>query len=102
MDPKEKHFRENNKKREKNLIEDLQAWKFLITLNNNDSDLKKGDIITEVNRDIIVDTLGFIDLVNSIEKTGRNSLLLKILREGKSLWVNFTNCMSYSSYDDIC
>jgi serine protease Do len=52
-----------------------------------DSNLKEGDIITEVNRDLVTDTSSFIDLVNSIELTGRNSLLLKILREGKSLWV---------------
>ena len=43
--------------------------------------------LTEVNREIITDALSFINLVNTIELTGRNSLLLKILREGKSLWV---------------
>ena len=51
------------------------------------SNLKNGDIITEVNREIITNTKSFVDLVNSIELTGRNSLLLKILREGKSLWI---------------
>jgi serine protease Do len=52
-----------------------------------DSNLKENDIITEVNREIITNSLTFVELVNSIELTGRNSLLLKILREGKSLWI---------------
>ena len=51
------------------------------------SDLQKGDIITEVNREIIINSQSFIELVNAIEKTGRKSLLLKILREEKSLWI---------------
>ena len=51
------------------------------------SNLKEGDIITEVNREIITNSLTFVELVDSIELTGRNSLLLKILREGKSLWI---------------
>ena len=52
-----------------------------------DSNLKERDIINEVNREIITDSLNFVELVNSIELTGRNSLLLKVLREGKSLWI---------------
>ena len=51
------------------------------------SNLQKGDLITEVNREIITDSQSFVDLVNSIKTTGRNSLLLKILREEKSLWI---------------
>ena len=51
------------------------------------SNLKEGDVIVEVNREIITNSLSFVELVNSIQLTGRNSLLLKILREGKSLWV---------------
>ena len=51
------------------------------------SNLKEGDIITEVNREIITNAKSFVELVNSIELTGRNSLLLRILREGKSLWI---------------
>ena len=53
---------------------------------NTNTTLIKGDIITEVNREVISDTKSFIDLVKSIEKTGRNSLLLKVLRGEKSLW----------------
>ena len=51
------------------------------------SNLKIGDIITEVNREIITDTKSFVDLVEKIKSTGRNSLLLKIIREEKSLWI---------------
>ena len=51
------------------------------------SNLKVNDIINEVNREIISDTLSFVNIVNSIELTGRNSLLLKIMREGESLWI---------------
>ncbi|MDC0194690.1 Do family serine endopeptidase [Alphaproteobacteria bacterium] len=53
----------------------------------NKSDLQSGDIITEVNREIVVDSKSFLELVKSIETTGRNSLLLKILREEESLWI---------------
>ena len=59
----------------------------IITKVDINSNLKVGDIINEVNREIINNSINFIELVDSIELTGRNSLLLKILREGKSLWV---------------
>ena len=51
------------------------------------SNLKEKDIITEVNREIIIDLNNFITLIESIKETGRNSLLLKILRDGESLWI---------------
>jgi len=51
------------------------------------SNLKKGDVIMEVNREIITDLNSFSSLVDTIEKTGRNSLLLKIMRDGESLWI---------------
>jgi serine protease Do len=59
----------------------------IVTKVNINSNLKEGDIIIEVNREIVSEKLSFRDLVSSIEKTGRNSLLLKILRDGKSLWI---------------
>ena len=52
-----------------------------------DSNLKSGDVITEVNREIITNSKNFIELIDSIKNTGRNSLLLKILRDKKSLWI---------------
>ena len=36
MDPKKIHFDSNNKKRNQNLIEDLEAWKFLASLEDNE------------------------------------------------------------------
>ena len=38
MDPKKIHFDSNNKKRKQNLIEDLEAWKFLVSLEDNEKD----------------------------------------------------------------
>ena len=59
----------------------------LVSKSDINSNLKIGDIIIEVNRELVSNLLSFVDLVETIESTGRNSLLLKILREGKSLWV---------------
>ena len=55
--------------------------------------LIKGDIITEVNRDKITTVDSFVSIVEELHSTGRNSLLLKIIREKQSLWVtiNFVN-----------
>ena len=69
-------------------IGNIQNTKGVIVIEvDPNSNLQKGDIITEVNRDIIINSQSFVELVNTIEKTGRNSLLLKILREEKSLWI---------------
>ncbi|MDC0057007.1 DegQ family serine endoprotease [Alphaproteobacteria bacterium] len=54
---------------------------------NEESNLKLGDIITEVNREMVTNSNDFIELIETIKKTGRNSLLLKIIREEKSLWI---------------
>ena len=52
-----------------------------------------GDIITEINRENITTLESFENLVNKIKQTGRSSLLLKILRDNKSLWttIKFKN-----------
>ena len=57
------------------------------------ANLLQGDIITEVNRDKITTVNSFVSIVDELQGTGRNSLLLKISREEKSLWVtiNFVN-----------
>ena len=52
-----------------------------------DSNLQVDDVIIEVNREVVINSINFIELVKSIHKTGRNSLLLKIIRSEKSLWV---------------
>ena len=59
----------------------------LVIKTDNVSKLNENDIITEVNRESIVSSQQFLDLVEEIFNTGRNSLLLKVLREGNSLWI---------------
>ena len=54
---------------------------------NDDSKLILEDIITEINREKISDPKSFKSLVDKIQKTGRSSLLLKIIREQESLWI---------------
>ena len=84
-----------NEKKEEIIIESLnlrigniESAKGVIVVDvDSNSNLQKGDIITEVNRDIIINSDTFVELVNAIQKTGRNSLLLRILREEKSLWI---------------
>ena len=52
-----------------------------------------GDIILEVNRERITTIDSFTELINKIKKTGRASLLLKILRDNETLWetIKFKN-----------
>ena len=59
----------------------------LVIKTDNVSKLNENDIITEVNRESIVSSQQFLDLVEEIFNTGRNSLLLKVLREENSLWI---------------
>jgi serine protease Do len=49
--------------------------------------LEKGDIIMEVNRELVDSTKTFISLVDKYKKTGRSSLLLKIQRDEEISWV---------------
>ena len=56
-------------------------------INNEDINLEIGDIILEVNREIVDSTMSFIELVNKFEKTGRSSILLKINRGEEISWV---------------
>ena len=53
---------------------------------DDDSNLIIGDIIIEVNREHITTVDKFVELIEKINKTGRNSLLLKIIRGENSLW----------------
>ena len=52
-----------------------------------------GDIILEVNRERITTIDSFTELIKTIKKTGRTSLLLKIFRDNKTLWetIKFKN-----------
>ena len=54
---------------------------------NEESNLLVGDIIKEVNRESVTTVNSFVKLISDIKKTGRNSLLLRIIRDEKSLWV---------------
>ena len=56
-------------------------------ISDQDTNLQQGDIILEVNRELIIDTVSFKKIVTALEKTGRSSLLLKILRDEEQLWV---------------
>ena len=53
---------------------------------DDDSNLIIGDIIIEVNREHITTVDKFVELIEKINKTGRNSLLLKIIRGENSFW----------------
>ena len=45
------------------------------------------NIIKEVNRETVTTVESFIELINNIKKTGRSSLLLRVNRDNKSLWI---------------
>ena len=49
--------------------------------------LQIGDIINEINREEITGPKNFEITINKIKKTGRSSLLLKVLRDEKSIWI---------------
>ena len=52
-----------------------------------DSKLFEGDIIVEINREKILNPIQLDNLLKNIKKTGRTSLLLKIIRDQESLWI---------------
>ena len=56
-------------------------------VNNANISLEIGDIILEVNREVVESTTSFIKLVEKFEQTGRSTLLLKIQRDEKTIWV---------------
>ena len=55
---------------------------------NDDSKLILEDIIMEINREKISNPKSFKSLVDKIQKTGRSSLLLKIIRDQEFLWIS--------------
>ena len=55
-------------------------------VDNEDINLDKGDIIIEVNREIVDSIKTFISIVDKYKKTGRSSLLLKIKRGEEISW----------------
>ena len=59
----------------------------IVTKQTENEKLLVGDIIIEVNREEITSVKSFNELINEIKKTGRASLLLKIIRNNQSLWI---------------
>ena len=59
----------------------------IVVETDDDSKLIPGDIIIEINRELFTTIDNFLELIDTISKTGRNSLLLKIIRDEKSLWI---------------
>ena len=68
-------------------IENHESGVKVTSIENKESNLEIGDIISEVNRELIADISSFNILVTELEKTGRASLLLKIIRNEEQLWV---------------
>jgi serine protease Do len=61
-----------------------------VLVSNVDSDdirLQEGDIILEVNRELVDSSISFISIIEKYKKTGRSSLLLKIERDDETSWV---------------
>ncbi len=56
-------------------------------LNDENTNLNIGDIITEVNRELVNDISSFENMINKLQETGRSSLLLKIIRDEEQLWI---------------
>ena len=56
-------------------------------VDNEEIKLVNGDIILEVNREIVESIVSFTSLVEKYQETGRSSLLLKIQRGEETSWV---------------
>ena len=56
-------------------------------VDNDDIRLQKGDIILEVNRELVDSSISFISIIEKYKKTGRSSLLLRIQRDDETSWV---------------
>ena len=56
-------------------------------VDNEEIKLDNGDIIIEVNREIVESIKSFTSLVEKYKETGRSSLLLKIQRGEETSWV---------------
>ena len=98
---KEKTYVQNNSPKKENIIKEKTINSLGITIienrnsqgvqvskvENEKLDLKKDDIILEVNREPVDLVKTFISLVNKYQKTGRSSLLLKIKRGEEISWI---------------
>ncbi len=68
-------------------VSDSKSGVEVTAIQNEESNLEIGDIILEVNREVVGDLIAFKNLVTKLEKTGRASLLLKISRNDEQLWI---------------
>ena len=80
-------------------IKDKKIMSLGITIINNDSGIEVtnvedkdsslliGDIISEVNREKVDNINLFEEMVDKFEKSGRSSILLKIIRDEEQLWI---------------
>ena len=59
----------------------------VVSIEKEDSNLQKGDIITEVNLEKVTDVDLFDKIVSKLENSGRSSVLLKILRDEDQIWI---------------
>ena len=98
--PEQTYVRNNSKKND-NTIQENQIKSLGITVienqdpkgvyvskvDNENISLEKGDVILEVNRELVDSANTFLSLVEKYEKTGRSSLLLKIQRGEEKNWV---------------
>ena len=70
------------------VIDDKDSKGVMVSkVDSDDIRLQEGDIILEVNRELIDSSISFISIIEKYEKTGRSSLLLKIQRDDETSWV---------------
>ena len=97
----EQTYVKNKSSKKENIIEEESITSLGITImenkdskgvlvskvDNEEINLDNGDIILEVNREIVDTMKSFISVVDKYKQTGRSSLLLKIQREEEISWI---------------
>ena len=60
----------------------------VVTETSNEEILTKiGDVIIEINREKITNSEQFLNLVLEIKEKGRSSILLRVIRDKKAIWI---------------
>ena len=98
--PEQTYVKDNSQKKENKSKEKIITSLGIAVIDSNDSKgvlvskvdnddirLQEGDIILEVNRELIDSSISFISIIEKYKKTGRSSLLLKIQREDETSWI---------------
>ena len=65
----------------------IELWKREVKPIKSIQPMEENDIIVEVNREQIIDASQFKDKISEIKLTGRTSILLRVIRENKNIWV---------------